>query len=153
MKVRMRIDGGSQLSRVLDQLPQRASANTMRAALRTVAAPMQRAASSLAPRAPGAPDLADNIVISAGRASGRSAAVVVGPSTGVRADQPMRRFDQQGLYTEFGTSDTPAQPFLRPAFDREAPRAIQAFTAEMWRVLIAGGLTSSRGSSSGGGLR
>lgn len=152
MNVRVKIEGGARLAQVLEQIPARASANRMRAALHTVAEPIRQSASRLAPRAPGAPDLAEHVVISAGRASGRSAAVVVGPSTDARADQPTRRFDQQGLYTEFGTNDTPAQPFLRPAFDAEAQRASQAFIAEMWSLLAAGGVTGSRGGSSGGGI-
>jgi HK97 gp10 family phage protein len=152
MKVGVKVEGGAALSRILEQLPARVSTSKMREALRTVAEPIRQSASANAPRSPGAPDLAEHIVISSGRASGQSAAVVVGPSNESRADQPNRRFDQQGLFVEFGTSDTPAHPFLRPAFDGGAQRAIAAFTAEMWRVLTSGGATSGRGSSSGGGL-
>src|SRR5690349_9781517 len=122
MNIRLRVDGGTQLAKALADLPTRASANRMRAALRTTAAePIQRAAERNAPRAPGAPDLASHIVISTGKAGPGAASLVVGPSSEIRSDGTHRTeplpYSFQGMYLEFGTSDTPAQPFLRPAFD------------------------------------
>lgn len=151
--IRMRIEGGEQLARNLQKLSQRVSKNMLRNALRTIAAePICRRASAMAPRAPGAPDLAANIVVSTGTARGLSASVVVGPSTASRADQPTRTFDRQGLYVEYGTSDTVAQPFLRPAFDSEAPRTIGAFAGEVWSALVRSGISARGSGFSGGGL-
>lgn len=151
--IAMRVEGLDVLARNLNELPSRVSKSVLREALRTVAAPPIRArASALAPRAPGAPDLADHIVISTGRAGGeRSASVVVGPSTASRSDQSSIQYDRQGRYVEFGTSDTRMQPFMRPAFDEEAARTLQPLIGALWRALIGRGF-STRGGSSGGGL-
>lgn len=153
MTVRVRVEGGAQLARSLAGVSDRVSVGLMRRALETVAAPpIQARAAQMAPRAAGAPDLAQHIVISAARGSARTASVAVGPSTESRTDQPSRAYDLQGLYVEYGTNDTPMQPFLRPAFLIESAKAIRAFGAEMWRSIAARGLGSGRGSSSGGGL-
>lgn len=150
MKVSMKLEGGDTLAKVLAEMSERASRQVLRAALTTAAAtPMQARAKALAPREPGAPDLADHIVVSAGR----NASLAVGPSKEARTDQPKMTYGQQGFYVEYGTSDTPAKPFLRPAFDETAPKAIGAFASEVWSALISKGLTSSRGGGfSGGGL-
>ena len=75
MKMTMRIEGGDRLARNLAQLSTRVNKNVLRGALTRVAAePIRARASDLAPRDPGAPDLAEHIVISTGRASGPAAA-------------------------------------------------------------------------------
>lgn len=152
MKVSLKMEGGPQLARALGQLPTRVSKSMLRGALASVVAPpIQQRASALAPRAPGAPDLASHIAIATGTSRGESAAVVVGPSAEGRSDQPARTYGLQGMFVEFGTNDTAAQPFLRPAFEQEAPRTLGEFASAVWAALARGGV-SSRGSSSGGGL-
>lgn len=152
--ISMRVEGGARVAATLQQLPTRVSKNVLREALRTVAAPpIQRRASAIAPVAPGAPDIASNIVISTGRASGLAAAVLVGPSTGKRDDQPSKSYDEQGTHLEFGTSDTAMQPFMRPAFDQEAPGTISGLATYVWRALLSRGLVGgSRSTGGGGGL-
>jgi HK97 gp10 family phage protein len=152
--IRMQIQGGEQLARTLEQVATRASKPMLRNALRAVAAvPIQERAAQGAARAPGAPDIATHIAIStaATRGSASAAALWVGPSTEARSDQASRSFDVQGLYLEYGTNDTAAQPFMRPAFDSEAPRAIGRFAGEVWSALIRGGFAGARGISGGGG--
>lgn len=150
--ISMRFEGGEKLAAVLNALPSRVNTSVTREALRSISAPpIQRTASSLVRRAPGAPDIAENIVISTGRGDKTSSAIVVGPSTGRRADQPGRTFAQQGRYLEFGTSRTPMLAFLRPAFDTEAPRTLGGLASAMWEALIRKGFGSTRSAPGGGG--
>lgn len=149
MKTSIRIEGGAQLAAALNQLSVRASKQVLRDALREAGEPLRRGIASAAPRDPGAPDLADHIVLSTGRAdSGPSAAVVIGPSTAVRADQPKRRYDQQGRYLEDGTSRHTARPFMRPVFDQMAVRLIDPIKRAIWAALVAKGIGSARGGHS-----
>lgn len=142
MKFGVRFEGGQQLAQALQQLSQRASKNVLRGVLQEVAAPpIQRRASALAPKDPGAPDLAEHIVVSVAPSSGRTAAVVVGPSREARSDQPKRTFDRQGVFVEFGTEDTLMQPFMRPAFDEEASKVIAPMGAALWRELAGKGIS------------
>jgi len=154
MKMTLRVEGGERLARTLNELPTRVGKSVLREALRTASAPIVRARiEGMAPRDPGAPDLAAHIVVSTGRAkSGPEAAIVVGPSTAHREDQPKRRFDRQGVYLEFGTSRIAMQPFMRPAFDQTVPQMIAALSGALWRALIARGFGSTRGSGGGTGL-
>ena len=153
MRMSIRVEGGERLARTLNELPTRVGKSVLRESLRTASAPIVRSRiEALAPRAPGAPDIAANIVVSTGRAkSGPEAAIVVGPSTAHREDQPGRRFDRQGVYLEFGTSEMPMQAFVRPAFDATVPQMIAALSGALWRALIARGFGSTRGSGGGGG--
>jgi HK97 gp10 family phage protein len=142
MKVSVRFEGGDQLAAALSQLSQRVSKNLLRGVLQEVAAPpIQRAAKARAPRAPGAPDMAEHIVVSTAPASGPAAAVAIGPSREARTDQPNRTYAQQGSYIEFGTEDTPMQPFMRPAFDEQAARTLGPIGDAIWRELAGRGIS------------
>jgi HK97 gp10 family phage protein len=149
MKTGIRIEGGAELAKALQQLSVRVSKNVLRDALLDVAAPpLERGMARRAARAPGAPDLAEHMTTSVAASSGRSAAVVVGPSTEVRSDQPGTTFDEQGRYVEFGTVDTPMQAFARPTFDSDAPKVITPMGAALWATLVGRGF--SRPSVAGG---
>lgn len=150
--IKMRVEGGDQLAARLRTLSTAASKSMLKDALRTTAAmPIQSRASAMAPVRPGAPDLADHVVIANGQNRGNTVALLVGPPKDVRSDQASRTFDMQAIYVEYGTNDTAPQPFLRPAFDEHAPRAIGAFAGEVWSA-IARKFGGSRGGSTGGGL-
>ena len=153
MKMTLRVEGGERLARTLNELPTRVGKSVLREALRTASAPIVRARiEANAPIDPGAPDLRNQIVVSTGRArSGPEAAIVVGPSTAHRADQPKRRYDRQGIYLEFGTSEMPMQAFMRPAFDQSRAQMVVALSGALWRSLIARGFGSTRGAGGGGG--
>lgn len=134
---KMRIEGAAELAKALDKLPLRASANVMRAALRAGAEPIRRHAQSIAPRGPGAPDIADHIGISSARAKeGEAAAVKVGPVRGFA----------YGLPLEIGTVHTAAQPFMRPAFDAQAAAALGAINMAL-RASIIGSARVAQGPS------
>lgn len=148
----MRFEGGAELAETLRGLSTRMSKSVLRDALRVgVAEPIQSAARAAAAKAPGAPDIASHIAISAARGDRTTATLAVGPSTDTRSDQPERRFDVQGRLLEFGTIYMAAQPFMRPAFDAEAAASLPRISGEMWRALASRGF-STRSSPSGGGL-
>jgi len=151
--IRTRFEGGQRLAGVLNGLPARVNTGVTREALRSVAAPpIQRRAAALVRRAPGSPDIADHIVVSTGRGDATSSAIVVGPSTARRSDQPKRTFAQQGKYLEFGTAHIPMLAFLRPAFDQEAIQTLKPIGAAIWAALVAKGFVTTRSSGGGGGL-
>lgn len=133
--IRMRFEGGEQLATRMRELSRRAGRQVALNALRAGAEPMRKRASDIAPREGGAPDLAENIVISNARdPEGEGPAVAVGPSTALRSDQ-RRRFGTQGRHLEFGTAHMAAQPFMRPAFDTEREATLAAIGRRMWASL------------------
>lgn len=127
----LKIEGGDELAAALKSLPDRVSKKAMREALLEAAEPIRAAASRLAPRRAPEPDIADHIVIAAGRSSGVS--VAVGPSKDFH----------YGLYLEYGTVKMSAHPFLRPAFDSTRQKVIDAMTDELWRLLAGRGILRS----------
>ena len=145
--VKMTFEGGEKLAKTLEALPAKVAGRVLRGALLEGGERIRARAAQLAPRAPGSPDLADNINIGPVRRNVDEAAAgaeVVG--IGVP-----RRFFYDAML-EFGTRRQPAQPFYRPAMDEEGARAIQAIGNALWAALAARGATSGRGSGGGGGL-
>jgi HK97 gp10 family phage protein len=145
-----RFDGGEELARTLTALPAALSYRVLIEGLKEAAEPMRSAMGRNAPREPGAPDLADNMGISVasrlgstsgGRWQAREegqAAVAVGPT---------KNFFY-GLFQEYGTKRHGAHPFARPAFDSEAPKALEIMKRVYWTILASKGI--HRGMSTGG---
>jgi HK97 gp10 family phage protein len=135
--VKMRFEGGAELAKAFQQLTTRVSKSTLRNALEDAAEPMRRRMSEMAPREPGAPDMADNIVISTARTKSfegvQSAAVAIGPE---------KRFFY-GFFQEFGTVHHGAQPFVRPAFDGGVTRALSDIARSLWTALASRGISRS----------
>lgn len=141
MKMSMRFEGGEELAQVLSGLPRRVSTRLLREALREGGQPIQVRASSMAPRKPGAPDLADNIAVADARPpAGAQVAVAIGPT----------RDFYYGFMQEFGTAHHGAQPFLRPAFGSQVPKVLGIIGAALWRELAGRGI--QRNASAPGGL-
>jgi HK97 gp10 family phage protein len=140
--IRVKFEGGAELASALGELSNRVSRSVLRAALVEAGEPIRGTAAAIAPREPGAPDLADNIVMSNARPEDGSVGIAIGPSTDFF----------YGSFQEFGTSRHGAQPFLRPAFDSGWKAALGVVRGALWRALIRRGLAGTRGSSSGGGL-
>lgn len=132
MKVTFRIDGLRELELALTQLPKA----TARAALRRVGIkalqPMADIARELAPDDPetGGKDL--------------RASITVGTSLNARQRKLQKRRDDKafvevfmgtadlaGVPQEFGTVNHGPQPFMRPAYAREAENAIRIVAAEL----------------------
>jgi HK97 gp10 family phage protein len=139
---RMRHEGGEALAQALNALPPRVSRRALLDALVEAGEPMRQTMGRLAPREPGAPDIADSMVISELRTKLGSfegedlrrdefqQAVAVGPSKGFF----------YGYFQEYGTSRHAAQSFARPAFDSDAPKAVPVLAAALWRLLAARGI-------------
>lgn len=148
MNVSMKLVGGADLAKRLGQLPGSVSKNIQRRALEKGAEPIRAAAASGAPRdeRANAPHLADNIVVgtrSLTRAGEGEVIVEVGP-----ARQPSDHF--YSYFLEYGTATAPAQPFMRPAFDTQAPRSLNIVMAELWaairkKLAIGGGRSTTGG--------
>ncbi len=155
MAATISLTGGKELARGLSRLSERVSKRVLTEALTDAAEPMRQSMARLAPREPGAPDLADHMVITkvtkvgsteggrAERVTSSEAAVAVGPA---------REFFY-GLFQEYGTArGGKFTPFARPAFDQESQTALTRLVASLWRALIGRGLVGSRGQSTGEGL-
>lgn len=129
-KISMRFEGGAELAKALSELSTRISKQMLREALTEAAEPIAERASRLAPRRPGAPDIADHIAVMTSR-SETGAAVAVGPTTEFF----------YGLFLEFGTVHMKAFPFLRPAFDEGASKALETIREALWRELAGRGIS------------
>jgi HK97 gp10 family phage protein len=141
--VAVRFEGGDKVAAALSTLSTRLSRQIVREALREGADPMAETAASLAPKGdPATPNLSDNIAVSNARPDDGSVGLAVGPTKGVF----------YGSFQELGTRHHAAQPFLRPAFDREAKPALGTIGASLWAALIRRGVTGTRGGGGGVGV-
>ena len=142
--IRINVEGGDKLAKTLRDLPNRVSRSVQREALKSGAEFIRQRVAATAPRDPGAPDLASNIMIQGDvrLGSGGDVTVGIGVPKGFFYD----------WFNEFGTVKQSARPFWRPAMDGERDRVIKFVAAEMWSALIARGAGSGRGSGGGVGL-
>lgn len=162
MKVDLTVTGGDQLAKAIRDCPTRVNKKVLRQALTEGAEPMRQMMGSLAPRAPGAPDLADNMVISnvtkfdGAKVGDQEAAVAVGPARLLRGAYTVKTrtggtrtigASFYALFQEFGTSRHGAQPFARPAFDQGVAGAIAIIRSRLWDALRSapGGGSSQTG--------
>lgn len=153
MKISMKIVGGAELARTLNALPTRVSKKVMREALEVAGEPIRKGMEMKAPRAPGAPDIADHMVIGNAKVEGlidndQTAAVAIGPARGY----------YWGLFQELGTIHHGAQPFARPAFESGMSKALAEIVRATWTALAGRGISRSSSSEApvsspkGGGL-
>jgi HK97 gp10 family phage protein len=137
--VKVRFEGGAELAKKFETLSARVAKRALRDALETAGEPMRRRMGQMAPREPGAPDIANNIVISTARvkkvkgSDAQSAAVAIGPEKSFF----------YGFFQEFGTIFHAAQPFVRPAFDAGVTKALSDLARAMWTELAARGISRS----------
>lgn len=130
--VKARVEGGEELARALGSLSTRLSRRVLGDALLDGGEPIRKRTSQLAARAPGKPDIADNINIAPVRAESATAEAAVG--IGV----PKQFYYDTML--EFGTVHMSAQPFYRPAFDEQAQRSIGVIGQSLWSALAGRGM-------------
>jgi HK97 gp10 family phage protein len=142
MKLSMRIEGGENLAHRLARLPDAMSRQAKVEALKVAAEPIRQAAEDMAPYDfdARAPHLQDNIVIGTLTEAmlerrGRDTETVV--EVGPRGGQGGNEFFY-GLFQEFGTARHPAQPFLRPAFDKESQGSLDILVDELWWLVRKG---------------
>ncbi len=127
--ISMRFEGGEELAAALAKLPAKLSKKVLVEALMGAAEPIRKAASAHAARRAPAPDLADHIGVAKAE-YGEQATVKVGPEKGFA----------YGLPLEIGTIDTPAQPFMRPAFDENVERSLKLVGDAIWVELAGQGI-------------
>lgn len=121
----LKIVGGAQLAAKLNDLPN-GPKKVLQPASRRALEPMRARAAQLAPRAPGAPDIADNIVISSrARRIQTQVEYAMGPSKGFF----------YGFFQEFATRFHAAHPFMRPAFNQTWPQVIGILVSELWQAI------------------
>lgn len=114
-----RVEGVRETLEALGEFPKATGRNVVRRALKTAAEPVAVVARSYAPRDHG--DLAASIQVTTqltrrqrqSRPKENEVEVYVGPT---RA--PERMVLNYASFVEFGTIDTSAQPYLRPAWER-----------------------------------
>lgn len=158
MNLGLSIKGAEQLAANLNALGAAVRKRALVKVLRAAAEPIQSRAIELAPIAPRMPfHLKDAIVIytvpstemfwkwewTLTGSDEYQAAVAIGPS----------RDAFWGVFLEFGTVKMAAKPFMRPAFDYGADRALTLIRAGLWALLeeqIAAGGT--RAASTGEGM-
>jgi HK97 gp10 family phage protein len=146
MNVKMKFEGGQELAKMLDQLSMRVGKKVLTGALMDGGELIRAHAERIAPRAPGAPDIADNIGMSTAKTNvssyvggGEQAAIKIGPVKGYA----------YGLPQELGTSRHAAQPFMRPAFDAKAAKALPVIAQSLWVELAARGVHRTASAPSG----
>lgn len=127
--VTVKIEGLSQLGARMKELSADMNKKIARAATGAAASVIKKAATSKVPRDTG--NLAKNVIakrIPPGE-SGLTSQHIVTVRQGKLTEKQKGSGLQDAFYgrfVEFGTVNMPAQPFLRPAFDENKERAIQA---------------------------
>lgn len=132
----VQIEGLQETLANLRELPQRIGRATLRKSLTKAAQPVAVVARSLAPDDPAtpAPDLKTSIVVSTAltrrqrrtRPKQNEVEVYIGP-----ARSAGRNVLNYASFQEFGRINQPAQPFLRPAWDRMQPIVLKIFAADL----------------------
>ena len=133
----MKIEGGKELAANLRALPASVSQPIIIRALKDAAEPMRVRMGQLAPREPGAPDIADNIGISVANRIGD----VGGGRWEAKHDQefavavgPTKSFFY-GIFLEYGTIKMSARPFMRPAFDSTVQTSLTILAQRLWDAI------------------
>lgn len=100
--------------------------------LREAGEPIRSRMAALAPRSDEAPHIYQNVVMSPARSVDGvrlredEAALAIGPDGRVAA---------HGILQEFGTAHHGPQPFARPAWDSESPRALRILGDVLWNAV------------------
>lgn len=134
--ITVKFEGGAELAAALRDLSTRLQKSVLRECLKEGGEPMRQSIASKAPREPGAPDLADNIVIATVRDQDNLASVGIGPGKYGES----RRYFFYDTMQEFGTVHSAAQPFYRPGMDETWPKTLKIVGDAMWRELAGRGI-------------
>ena len=122
------VTGFAELERALKALPRAVELRVARATLRDLAEPLRAGMAQRAPRSRFAKwHLADSIVIKPIKEENTTVSIAVGPE----------RYFFYGRFVEWGTSRSPAHPFMRPAWDEFKPYALEALGAALWARITA----------------
>ena len=144
MSTTIRFTGGAELQKNLDLLTTRLSRSVQRQALVEAAEPIRLTMAQLAPRAPGAPDIADNIVI--------------GDRPTPAAGRGLGRAERRGSSTGSTWSTAPCGSARSRSCGRRSiatsrvALTLKVIMGSLWRALIGRGFGSTRASGGGTGV-
>jgi HK97 gp10 family phage protein len=139
----MKLEGGQQFAKALEALPFTKQRGVLTKMLKKAAEPMRQRMEDKAPREPGKPDLADNMIIQSvskiddgSELEARSledseVAVAVGPSK----DSWYAHFPEFGTAPHGNHPGTPPQPYARPAFDETQDDVLRSLQDDIWAHL------------------
>jgi HK97 gp10 family phage protein len=123
-KTGVTVTGFTELERALRALPRAVELRAARATLRDLADPLRAGMAQRAPRSRFSKwHLADSIVVKPIKEENTTVSIAVGPE----------RYFFYGRFVEWGTSRSPAHPFMRPAWDEFKPYALEALGVALWR--------------------
>lgn len=131
-----RVEGVKQTLEALREFPRSTGRATLRRALVTAAQPVAILARNMAPVDEA--NLARSIVVSTQltrsqrreRPKANEVEVYVGPASGAAAGSSRYALNYAS-FVEFGTIDTAAQPYMRPAWDRAQPVVMSLLAREL----------------------
>jgi HK97 gp10 family phage protein len=132
MKMVVKTRGFRELEKKLSELSEATGRNVLRRVAKGALEPMADVAAQKAPEDEG--KLAFSIAVSEGRTRRartgfqriRGIQMAMGPASGVGSLQ-------YATFVEFGTIDTPAQPYMRPAWDTGKMNALDYVQDNLWR--------------------
>ena len=125
----MKVEGLKAVQTALRQLPDATAKNVMRRVLREAGKPIAETARQLAPFEDG--DLRDSIAVSTKLSKSQRKKHRKGGKDDVEVFVGAGPHPQAHLQ-EFGTSNHPAQPFLRPAWDKHKRAVLDGIKEAMW---------------------
>lgn len=133
----MILEGFRELESALAQLPKATGKNVLRRVAKGALEPMARQAESYAPVREG--DLRESITVSERRTRRVNRSGRFDRKTGV--EMAMGPASGEGVLNyaalvEFGTVDTPAQPYMRPAWDSGQNRALEYVKDNLAREIL-----------------
>jgi HK97 gp10 family phage protein len=142
----VRVEGFRELDKALGQLPESTARNTLRRVLKKAAEPIHIQAKSLAPvRDASDPDVyygpADNrrlrlrgttkFLVQSGTRLTKRQARAVRKAGKYFAEHYVGTRDRVAQLVEYGTSESRAQPFMRPAWDANKMKALEIIKSEL----------------------
>lgn len=132
MSITMKVEGLKEVQTALRQLPDSTAKNVIRRVLRKAGQPIADRARELAPVEHG--DLRDSIAVSTKLSKSQRRKHRKGGKDDVEVFVGAGPHPQAHLQ-EFGTSEFPAQPFLRPAWDQHKRGVLESIKGLMWEEI------------------
>lgn len=126
MSFQLRMDGAADIERALAGLERTARGRLLGRSVRAAAGVLRSEARRLAPKG-ATGTLRKSIAVRTNRRQRHSVSLTMG----------LRPDGFYGVFVEFGTSHTEAQPFFRPAFESKGDEAVRAFRLKFWTGIRA----------------
>lgn len=131
MNIKLSMQGGQALAKALEQAGEALTKTIVIEALKVAANPIRLDMASGMARGADAPHAADHVIVATvNEIEGEK----LGPKEFAVGIGPTKNF-WYWFYQEFGTVHHPAQPAMRPAFDRGAEQALKAIGDGLWDAI------------------